>query len=142
MVTMRLKIIILIPIIFIIGTIGACAAKTEPPMFPPVTAWDVPAPAPVPWPNITIYTEQTYKISTKVGKEFAIGLYATMLPQQFMNSYDQNYLSLINDQVVEYQSSTIDGTEWFLFKAIKKGNIEISFGYPIEYRKIFKITIN
>jgi hypothetical protein len=80
----------------------------------------VPDPAPVPWSDITTYTEETYEINAKVGEEFAIGMYATVLPQRFMKSFDQNYISLIDDQVVEYQSSTSEGTEWFLLRQLKR----------------------
>lgn len=111
-------------------------------MFPPVTACDVPPPAPVPWLNVTTYTEQTYQIEAKVGEEFAIGMYATVLPTQFDKSYDPNYVNLIADQVVYYQPSTTEGTEWLLFIATKEGNTNMVLSYPLEFSKIFKISIN
>ena len=111
-------------------------------MFPPVTVRDVPAPAPVPWHNITTYTEQTYQIKAKAGEEFAIGMFATM-EFNFGESNDQNLIDKLDDKMVEYQPSTFNeyGTEWFLFKAINKGDTEIVFHYPLEYTKIFKISI-
>ena len=48
-------------------------------IFPPVTVRDVPVPAPVPWHNITTYTEQTYQIEARDGEEFAIGMFATIV---------------------------------------------------------------
>jgi hypothetical protein len=111
-------------------------------IFPPVTVRDVPAPAPVPWHNITTYTEQTYQIEAKDGEEFAIGMFATM-SITFGESNDQNLIDKLDDKMVEYQPSTLNkyGTEWFLFKAINKGDTEIVFHYPLEYTKIFKISI-
>jgi len=112
-------------------------------IFPPVTVRDVPVPAPVPWHNITTYTEQTYQIEAKDGEEFAIGMFATM-SITFGESNDQNFIDKVDDKMVEYQPSTLSkyGTEWFLFKAINKGDTEIVFHYPLEYTKIFKISIH
>ena len=111
-------------------------------IFPPVTVRDVPVPAPVPWHNITTYTEQTYQIEARDGEEFAIGMFATM-SINFEESNDQNFIDKVDDKMVEYQPSTLNnyGTEWFLFKAINKGDTEIVFHYPLEYTKIFKISI-
>jgi hypothetical protein len=145
---MKYRIRAIIGVVLLVGVLIMSAgcdnsvSKVVPLTFPTVTAMGVPDPAPVPWSDITTYTEETYEINTKVEEEFAIGMYATMLPQQFMKSYDQNYISLKDDQVVEYQSSTTEGTEWFLFKATKKGNTEIIFQYPLEFTKIFKISTN
>jgi hypothetical protein len=102
----------------------------------------VPPPAPVPWPDIANYIATTSQINVKAGEEFAIGMYASVLPTQFTKSFDQNYVGLIDDQVVDYLPVTSEGTEWFLFKAIKEGTTEIVFQYPLEYTKIFKIIIN
>ena len=101
----------------------------------------VPPPAPVPWPDVANYIAKTNQINVKVGEEFAIGMYASILPAQFTKSFDQNYIGLIDDQVVDYLPVTTEGTEWFLFKAIKPGTTEIVFQYPLEYTKTFKITI-
>ena len=112
-------------------------------IFPPATVRDVPDPAPVPWHNITTYTEQTYQIEARDGEEFAIGMFATM-SINFEESNDQNFIDKVDDKMVEYQPSTLSkyGTEWFLFKAINKGDTEIVFHYPLEYTKIFKISIH
>ena len=113
------------------------------PTFPTETAIeDVPPPAPVPWPNVATYTETTYQINARVGEEFAIGMYATILPMQFTKSYDQNYISLIDDQVVDYLPVTTEGTEWFLFEATREGTTDILFQYPLEFSKVFRIIIN
>lgn len=135
-------VVLLVGVLIMSAGCGNSVSKVVPLTFATVTAMGVPDPAPVPWSDITTYTEETYEINAKVGEEFAIGMYATVLPQRFMKSFDQNYISLIDDQVVEYQSSTSEGTEWFLFKATKKGNTEIIFQYPLEFTKIFKISTN
>jgi len=101
----------------------------------------VPPPAPVPWPDVANYIAKTNQINVKVGEEFAIGMYASILPAQFTKSFDPNYIVLVDDQVVDYLPVTTEGTEWFLFKAINPGTIEIVFQYPLEYTKTFKITI-
>jgi hypothetical protein len=112
-------------------------------MFPPFTTRNVPLPAAVPWSNIPTYTEQTYEIHAKVGEEFAIGMFATM-QINFGESNDQSFINEEDDQMVPYQHSSLNmyGTEWFMFKAIKKGVTEMYFNYPLEYTKVFKISIN
>jgi hypothetical protein len=102
----------------------------------------VPPPAPVPWPDIANYIATTNQINIKAGEEFAIGMYASGLPALFSKSFDQNYIALIDDQVVDYLPVTTEGTEWFLFKVIKEGTTDIVFQYPLEYTKTFKIVIN
>ncbi|MGA9696014.1 MAG: hypothetical protein WBQ62_06355 [Dehalococcoidales bacterium] len=124
-------------------SVGCGNSTTTPYLFPPFTTRNVPLPAPVPWSNIPTYTEQTYEIHAKVGEEFAIGMFATM-QINFGESNDQSFINEEDDQMVPYKSGTINmyGTEWFMFKAIKKGVTEISFNYPLEYTKVFKISIN
>ena len=124
-------------------SVGCGNSTTAPAMFPPFTTRNVPLPAPAPWSNIPTYTEQTYEIHAKVGEEFAIGMFATM-QINFGESNDQSFINEEDDQMVPYQPSTLNmyGTEWFMFKAIKKGVIEIYFNYPLEYTKVFKISIN
>jgi len=124
-------------------SVGCENSTTAPDMFPPFTTRNVPLPAPVPWFNIPTYTEQTYEIHAKVGEEFAIGMFATM-QINFGESNDQRFINEEDDQMVPYQPSTLNmyGTEWFMFKATKKGVTEIYFNYPLEYTKVFKISIN
>jgi hypothetical protein len=124
-------------------SVGCGNSTTAPDMFPPFTTRNVPLPAPVPWSNIPTYTEQTYEIHAKVGEEFAIGMFATM-QINFGESNDQSFINEEDDQMVPYQPSTLNmyGTEWFMFKAIKKGVTEMYFNYPLEYTKVFKISIN
>ena len=124
-------------------SVGCGNSTTEPAMFPPFTTRNVPLPAPVPWSNIPTYTEQTYEIHAKVGEEFAIGMFATM-QINFGESNDQSFINEEVDQMVPYEHSSLNmyGTEWFMFKAIKKGVTEMYFNYPLEYTKVFKISIN
>jgi hypothetical protein len=111
-------------------------------MFPPTLVRDVPTPAPAPWPRVTTYTEQTYDIEVNAGEEFAIGMFATM-DFDFMESHDQNILDLVDNRMIEYRPTTLNkyGTDWFLYKAINKGKTGIVFQYPLEYTKLFFITI-
>ena len=124
-------------------SVGCGHSTTAPYLFPPFTTRNVPLPAHVPWSNIPTYTEQTYEIHAKVGEEFAIGMFATM-QINFGESNDQSFINEEDDQMVPYQPSTLNmyGTEWFMFKAIKKGVTEMYFNYPLEYTKVFKISIN
>jgi hypothetical protein len=141
----RIKTIIglmLLPVMLTVS-VGCGNSTTVPNMFPPFTTRNVPLPAPVPWSNIPTYTEQTYEIHVKVGEEFAIGMFATM-QINFGESNDQSFINEEDDQMVPYPSGTLNmyGTEWFMFKAIKKGVTEMYFNYPLEYTKVFKIFIN
>ena len=130
-------------LVVLLVSVGCGNSTTEPVMFPPFTTRNVPLPAPVPWSNIPTYTEQTYEIHAKVDEEFAIGMFATM-QINFGESNDQSFVNEEDDQMVPYQPGTLNmyGTEWFMFKATKKGVTEIYFNYPIEYTKVFKISIN
>jgi hypothetical protein len=134
-------VIIITLLVALLAGCGNSVSKVTPLIFPPFTSINAPIPAPVPWSGVTTYTETTYQINTKAGEEFAIGMHAEDLPVTFEHSYDQNYVSLVSDQVVYYPSNT-GGTEWFLFKANKKGSTEIFFNYPLEYNKVFKIIIS
>ena len=124
-------------------SVGCGNSTTAPYLFPPFTARNVPLPAPVPWFNIPTYTGQTYEIHVKVGEEFAIGMFATM-QINFGESNDKSFINEEDDQMVPYPSGTLNmyGTEWFMFKANKKGVTEMYFNYPLEYTKVFKISIN
>ncbi|MFY9812611.1 MAG: hypothetical protein WCC72_06790 [Dehalococcoidales bacterium] len=141
----RIKTIIglMLLLVMLAVSVGCGNSTTTPYLFPPFTTRNVQLPAPVPWSNIPTYTEQTYEIHAKVGEEFAIGMFATM-QINFGESNDQSFINEEDDQMVPYKSGTINmyGTEWFMFKAIKKGVTEISFNYPLEYTKVFKISIN
>lgn len=141
----RIKTIIglMLLLVMLAVSVGCGNSTTTPYLFPPFTTRNVQLPAPVPWSNIPTYTEQTYEIHAKVGEEFAIGMFATM-QINFGESNDQSFINEEDDQMVPYKSGTINmyGTEWFMFKAIKKGVTEIYFNYPLEYTKVFKISIN
>jgi len=141
---MMKKHIIVAIIVLVLSLLTACAdTGNEALTFPPVTVRDVPSPAPVPWPDIKTYTEQTYEIESKVGEEFAIGMFATT-PAEFGEFHDIGFIERLGNEMVEYQPGALNeyGTEWFLFKAIKAGSTEIVFQYPLEYTKIFKVNIH
>ncbi len=86
-----------------------------------VTTRPAPSPAPVPW-QVTTYTEENYKILTKVGQEFAIGIQSGKPGFHGSVSYDgnkiSNVLSFVDRQVVSYGAEApvgygqITGTEW------------------------------
>jgi len=129
-------------LVVLLVSAGCGNSTTAPYLFPPFTTRNVPLPAPVPWSNIPTYTEQTYEIHAKVGEEFAIGMFATM-QINFRVSDNQSFTNEEDEQMVLYQSGTLSmyGTEWFMFKAIKKGVTEMYFYYPLEYTKVFEISI-
>lgn len=114
------------------------------PTFPNTKVRDVPSPAPIPWKDVEAYTEQTYEIEVNLGDEFAIAMYATIPPSTFWEHYDQEFIELVEKQMVYYVpgDDTQDATEWFLFKAVKAGATEMVFQYPLEYTKLFRITIS
>ena len=112
-------------LVVLLVSAGCGNSTTAPYLFPPFTTRNVPLPAPVPWSNIPTYTEQTYEIHARVGEEFAIGMFATM-QINFGESNDPSFINEEGDQMVPYQHSTLNmyGTEWFMFKATKKGVTE------------------
>lgn len=115
--------------------VSACGKRPE--MFPPVTARSVPSPGPSPWSGVATYAEDTYRIEVKTGSEFAIAMLGTIPDIKFGASYDDRFVSLADNRT-EGASRT---TQWFLFKAMRRGNADIYFSYPLEYRKVFSITI-
>ncbi len=108
-----------------------------------VTTRDVPDPAPVPWENVPVYTEQTYEIEVMAGEEFAIGMLASLPPVTFTERYERDFLELVETSMVHYVPGDdyAKATDWYLFKAVKAGITELSFQYPMAYLKIFKIII-
>jgi hypothetical protein len=115
---------------------------TEAPYFPPTLVREVPEPAPAPWPDVATYTEDTYEIEVNAGDEFAIGMFATT-NINFSELHDRNIIELVDSRTVEYSPGALNkyGTDWFLYKAVKAGKTEIVFQYPIEYTKIFSISV-
>lgn len=130
--------------VLVLAAVG-CTKPSGPdfPTFPPVTARPVPSPAPVPWPDVPTYTEATYQIKAEVGQQFAIAMFETLPGVPFSKSYDSARLTLVDDRVIAYPPDDLRkyGTEWFLFKAIKAGDTVITFQYPVEYTKLFSISI-
>ncbi len=118
--------------------IAVSACGKQPEMFPPITARSVPSPGPSPWSGVATYAEDTYRIEVKTGSEFAIAMLGTVPDIRFSASYDDRFVSLADNRTAGASRTT----EWFLFKAIRSGKTEIYFSYPIEYRKVFSITIN
>lgn len=157
---MRLKVAVVILMVLLAQTLVACR-HTSGLNFPPQTTRNVIAPAPVPWPNVRTFTEQTYIIKVNVNEQFAIGMEATD-NLKFTESNNGEYISKIDENMVAYSPNgttwteplpsgvtdippntlTAYGTDWFLFKAIKSGTTEIVFQYPLEYTKLFKIIIH
>ena len=119
-------------IMSIVVTLPACTRTPE--IFPEFTARAVPSPAPSPWSGVATYTEETYRIEAKRGIEFAIAMHAENIVIPFVESHDPQFLSLADNR-------TLGTTQWFLFKSLRSGKTEIHFAYPLEYRKVFSISI-
>ncbi len=113
-------------------TLPACTRPPE--MFPEFTARAVPSPAPSPWSDVATYTEETYRIEAKRGIEFAIAMHAENVVIPFVESHDPQFLSLADN-------CTLGTTQWFLFRSLRSGKTEIHFAYPLEYRKVFSISV-
>jgi predicted secreted protein len=89
-----------------------------------------------PWPDVPVYADVTQVIKIKTGGEFAFGFETgTMLPLVWDETHDENMVSLVDRELVMDQTSTMGttgGTTWFLFKALKSGEAEITFIYGHE----------
>ena len=109
--------------------------------FPLMTTVDVPTSAPVPWPDVMTYTEQTYQINVNLGQEFAIGMFANGPFGFWPNNVNTTFIYLLADQMVQYPPEpNMYGTDWFLFAAIKTGETEINFNGG-SYTKSFMINV-
>ncbi len=123
--------------------------------FPQPSETPTPAPTPVPaptlppWSNVNIYTDKEKMISTSVNQEFAIALYSNpRLGSNWYETHDENMLALVESTFIAYNPSTpVDGTERFLFKALKPGRTEITITYrhgttgPIREQQVFNVDI-
>lgn len=132
--------------IFTNATISSASSQPQAPSFPTFKTRDVPPPALAPWAGVTTYTEQTYQINAEVGQNFAIGKFLTngVNALATRESHDPKYIEFVDDETIPYDNATLNhyGTKWFLFKAIKAGKTEINFNAPLEYFKVFSISIN
>jgi hypothetical protein len=126
--------------LFVIG----CSKQQEIPGWPPLKTANAPAPAPLNLPNVATYTEQTYQIDVLVGQEFAIGMFELIPGVLADDSYDSNYLESLGYATVPYDTPTLNhyGTQWFRYIALRNGKTEILFSEPLEYHKVFSISIN
>jgi len=133
----------LIPLLLSVG----CAkhtSSTRYPSFPTWTTANVPEPAPVPWDGVKAYSERTYEIEVSVGDEFAIGIFETgSYANLITKSYNYELISLVDTEEVLYQPTAVNhyGTVWFLFKATSAGKASIIFTAPLEYIKLFVVSI-
>ncbi len=129
----------------VLTAIGGACSQPQGLVFPTHKTRNVPLPAPAPWMGAATYTEQTYKIDVKVGQKFAIGMHVTneYIAPSIIESHDINYMELIGSETVPYDAPVLNnyGTKWFLFKAIKAGKTEVNYSAPLEYFKVFSVSI-
>jgi len=100
-----------------------------------------------PWPDVPVYSDVTQVIKIKTGSEIAFGFETgTRLGLGWDETLDDNLISLVDRELVMNQTG-INGTTWFLFKALKPGETQITFAYghggsgPVADTKVFLIEI-
>jgi predicted secreted protein len=100
-----------------------------------------------PWPDVPVYSDVTQVIKTETGGEFAFGFETgTRLGLGWDETHDDSMVSLMDRELVMNQTG-INGTTWFLFKALKPGETEITFIYghgaggPVVDTREFRIEI-
>ena len=105
----------------------------------------IPITTQAPWPNVPVYADVMQVIKTKTGGEFAFGFdTGTRLGMGWDETHDDNMVSLVDTELVMDQTG-ISGTTWFLFKALKWGETEITFIYghgasgPVADTKVFRV---
>jgi predicted secreted protein len=101
-----------------------------------------------PYPNVPVYADTSQTIQIKVGDELAFG-FDTFTPGglTWNENHDDTRLSLVDEEGISLQPNypSNDNT-WFLFKALKAGQTQITFTYsgaggPTNEQKVFKINI-
>ncbi|HUT69011.1 MAG TPA: SBBP repeat-containing protein [Dehalococcoidales bacterium] len=82
-----------------------------------------------PWPDVNVYSDIMQVIKIRTGDEFAFGFETgTRLGLGWDETHDENIVSLLDRELVMDQTG-ISGTTWFLFKALKPGEIQITLIY-------------
>lgn len=104
---------------------------------------------PPPWDNVSYYFDANKTIIAKAGEELAIG-FDTMsaLGGYWQETHDEEMLATVDRELVmrEPAGLTRRGTTWFLFKALKAGETQITFKYyeprgELRDQKVFNIEI-
>ena len=115
---------------------GSCGRSTT---TPPTTYTVTPAPytvdpsraqeARVPWLDVATYVDPAQNVVVRVGDRFAIGLYVNpRVGYHWAVEFDDAFLGNLDRQVVMINPGTpVDGTDWYLFSALKGGHTEVSF---------------
>jgi len=98
-----------------------------------------------PWPDVPVYSDVTQVIKIKTGSEIAFGFETgTRLGLGWDETHDDNLISLVDRELVMNQTG-INGTTWFLFKALKPGETQITFAYghggTVTNEMVFRIEI-
>jgi hypothetical protein len=104
----------------------------------------------VPWPEFNIYVDPARSITVKAGEEFVIkyDLDNEMFIVSTNEFHDEAYISNEGRWVIERNIfSSLPGVGWFLFKARRPGNTQITINhvghliYAIEDPVTFEVVI-
>lgn len=104
---------------------------------------------PPPWTSVNYYFDANKTIIAKVGEEFAIGFDTLLaLGGYWEETHDEEMLATMDRELVMYEPAPLTrrGTTWFLFKALKAGETQITFKYyeprgELRDQKVFNIEI-
>jgi len=102
---------------------------------------------PPPWPNVSYYFDANKTIIAKVGEEFTIGFDTLVrVGGCWQESHDDKTVSCVDRTVVCFPPAFNPATTWYLFKALKAGETQITFKYyepagELRDQKVFYIEI-
>jgi predicted secreted protein len=101
-----------------------------------------------PWSDVNIYSNTTQTIKVKTSEELAFGFDTSpRLGLSWDEKHGENFLSLVDSEMILVQPQLFGGKTWYLFKALKTGNTQIPFTYshgqgsPVNDQKVFNIEI-
>ena len=82
-----------------------------------------------PWLDVATYVDPAQIVAVGVGDQLAIGLYVNpRVGYHWVVDFDDAFLGNLDRQVVMIDPATpVDGTDWYLFSALKGGHTEASF---------------
>ncbi|MDY6912500.1 MAG: protease inhibitor I42 family protein [Chloroflexota bacterium] len=102
--------------------------------------------------DMKTYSDPEETISVGVNREFSIGLEAFLrVGHKWHESYDGNMLTLVDRTYVDdfpSDPACVSGTSYFKFKALKKGQPQITFEWGFKMRdgkppkqRVFQVEI-